>query len=518
MEIVNKNIHQEEILGKNSVFFTLDEDFNVPDMKPDMEVMLRQSGDLRLDMVRAEEGKAVVTGQLEFAVMYQGKRLDTITGTIDFSEKINMDGLVPEARPECNARLEDLTVKMINSRKINVKAVAELSLVWEEVRDVVLGSEFDEAGRAEQVQMLSDQLDVAEIKVFGSDSFRIKEDIPLPNGKPNIARILWKDISLGSLEYRMQEDSIRINGEIKSFVIYEAADEESAISWMEMVTPFEETLSVSGCQPEMIGCITPKVRSLSMDAKTDGDGEMRILVLEAIFDVHIKAYEESQVNFIRDLYVPMKNVSLSRRAVKMKKLAMKNSAKCRLGHRGKLSGSNGILSICNVSGKIRLQMTERTEEGIEVNGMVDAQVFYVTANDKMPWESAKMTFPFTHVIECRPTSENISFEVDGRLEDISCVMIGNDEIEIKGIAALNAICFEPVEAQSLEEVEILPMEDREYMMIPGMIGYIAGEDETLWDIAKKNHTTCEKIKSINKLSSDRIKCGDKLLLIKAARG
>lgn len=245
---------------------------------------------------------------------------------------------------------------------------------------------------------------------------------------------------------------------------------------------------------------------------------MRILALEAIFDIHIKAYEESQVNFIQDLYVPMKNVSLTRRPVKMKRLAMKNSAKCRLTHRGKLSGSSGILSICNISGTIRLQMTERTEEGIEVNGMADVQVFYVTANDKMPWESARITFPFTHVIECRDISETTSFEVNGRLEDITCVMIGNDEIEIKGIAALDAICFEPVEAESIEEVEILPMEDREYMMIPGMIGYIAGEGETLWDIAKKNHTTCDKIKSVNKLTSDRIKCGDKLLLIKAARG
>jgi LysM repeat protein len=54
-----------------------------------------------------------------------------------------------------------------------------------------------------------------------------------------------------------------------------------------------------------------------------------------------------------------------------------------------------------------------------------------------------------------------------------------------------------------------------------MVGYIATGEETLWDIAKKYHTTVESIKQrnpvLNERKSDRIKRSDKLLLVKAAK-
>lgn len=49
---------------------------------------------------------------------------------------------------------------------------------------------------------------------------------------------------------------------------------------------------------------------------------------------------------------------------------------------------------------------------------------------------------------------------------------------------------------------------------PGIIGYIAKEEDRLWDIAKENFTTISDIVSTNQLSSEQIKAGDKILIIK----
>lgn len=518
MEIRTKNIHQEERRGKNSLFVTLDEDFNVPDQKPDIEYILRQCGEVRTELVRCEEGKVGVSGRLDFSVMYQGDRLDNLSGGIDFNEKVNMDSITPDIKPVCNLKLEDLTIKMIHSRKISVKAIIEIEVIWEEVCDCPVGSEVDSDA---EVQVLSQNYEIAQLKVMANDSIRVKEEIQLPNGKPNIGRILWKEMSLCGVEERMQEDSVRITGEIKTFIIYEADNEEETISWLEAVTPFEESISLSGVTSEMIGKVKPTLENTALDIKTDGDGEARLFVLEAIIGIHIKGYEEITLPIIKDLYVPMKNVALTRNPIKLRKLAMKNSSRCRVNNRSKINSMNSqdgsLLSVCNVCGKVRIQMTNRTDEGIEVNGLVDAKVFFVTSNDSMPWESVQITFPFTHTIECRNMSEKAFFEVESRLEDITCVMVGNDEIEFKAMVGLNAICFEEVPVESLEEVKITDMDDRMYMAIPGMTGYIVKENESLWDIARNNHTTCEKIKTVNKLNSDRVSCGDKLLLIKAAR-
>ena len=518
MEIKSKNIHQEERKGKNSLFVTLDEDFNVPDTKPDMEYILRQWGEVHQELIRCEDGKVGVSARLDFAVMYQGARLDNLNGGIDINEKVNVDGITADAKPACNLKLEDLTIKMIHSRKISVKAVVEIEIVWEELCDYQIGSEVDNEG---QVQVLGENIDIAQLKVITNDSIRVKEEIAIPGGKPNIGRILWKEINLCHVEDRMQEEGVRISGEIKSFIIYEADNDEGTISWLEAATSFDSTVAVSGITSDMIGKVKAVLESANIDIKTDSDGEARLFVLEAIVGVSIKAYEEVSLPIIKDLYVPLKDVTLVKTPLKLRKLAMKNNSRCRCSKRSKInsmsSKDGSILSICNVSGDVRVQMVSRVEDGIEVNGLVDAKVFFVTANDGMPWESVSVTFPFSHVIECRNMSEKCIFEVEGRLEDISCMMVGTDEIEFKALISLNAICFDQVLIESLESAQVVEMQDRDYMAIPGMIGYVVKESDTLWSIAKKSHTTCEKIKSINKLTSDKVNCGDKLLLIKESR-
>ena len=49
---------------------------------------------------------------------------------------------------------------------------------------------------------------------------------------------------------------------------------------------------------------------------------------------------------------------------------------------------------------------------------------------------------------------------------------------------------------------------------PGIVGYIVKEGDRLWDIAKDNFTTISEIVKTNQLSSEQIKGGDKILIIK----
>ncbi len=96
-------------------------------------------------------------------------------------------------------------------------------------------------------------------------------------------------------------------------------------------------------------------------------------------------------------------------------------------------------------------------------------------------------------------------------------------MEIKGVVSLDTICFEPYEMDAAMECDIESYEENEFLKFPSIIGYIANGEETLWDIAKKYHTTTESIRNSNRTASERIadegkvKRGEKLLLVKAAR-
>ena len=48
MELLKKNIHMSKLKGKLVTQITLDEDFNVPDTKPDISRMILKQGEIAL--------------------------------------------------------------------------------------------------------------------------------------------------------------------------------------------------------------------------------------------------------------------------------------------------------------------------------------------------------------------------------------------------------------------------------------------------------------------------------------
>ena len=50
--------------------------------------------------------------------------------------------------------------------------------------------------------------------------------------------------------------------------------------------------------------------------------------------------------------------------------------------------------------------------------------------------------------------------------------------------------------------------------MPGIVGYIVQAGDSLWKISKKFHTTVDSIMAMNELSSDEIRIGDRLILVK----
>ena len=50
--------------------------------------------------------------------------------------------------------------------------------------------------------------------------------------------------------------------------------------------------------------------------------------------------------------------------------------------------------------------------------------------------------------------------------------------------------------------------------MPGILGYRVQQGDSLWEIAKRYYTTVQEIMQLNELTSEEVKVGDKLLLLK----
>ncbi len=513
MEIVKRNMQLTCSKGRSITQITIDDDFNVPDVKEDVERIIKYDGNVQTEQVRVLENRAGIKGKLAFRVLYgEGNAIHSVKGIIPFEETMNVDGLIPEDETRLSYEMEDLTITLINSRKISVKAVLTLTLEAERTREEEAGIEVDGDN---DVQYMTSRLIFTPVALKTKDTCRIKDELELSGNKPDIAEILWDQAQLRSMELRPMEGKLGLRGELFLFVLYRGADENSSVQWTEHTVPVSCAIDCPGCQEDMVPYIRLNLSGNDIEVKADYDGEQRVLGIEYIIDLDICLYEERQADIMSDVYSAVKDMEPVTKKVPYEQLLLRNSAKCRAADRMKLKKEQPrILQICNSSGSVRIDEVQAAEDGLNVEGAVAVSLLYAALDDKEPFQMLSGILPFSHKIEAPGITSECIWHMECMLEQLNAVMTNSDEIEIKAVISLDALIMRQLEAEIITDVTVKPYDEEKIQALPGIVGYVVKPGDTLWKIAKNFYSTVDSIKTINELKDDKIHPGDRLVLMK----
>ena len=139
MELIKRNIHMDRVKRSTVIQFTMEEDLNLPEDKPDISTLNLEKGEVVIEEIRPGTDEVTVRGKLGYAILYHtqetGSNLVLLSGALPFEEKIHMEGTLPSDTVAVNGTVEDFTVNMINSRKLNLQALLLLTARIEEIYD-----------------------------------------------------------------------------------------------------------------------------------------------------------------------------------------------------------------------------------------------------------------------------------------------------------------------------------------------------------------------------------------------
>lgn len=516
MELVKKSLNMLCAKSRAVNQLTFDEDMNVPDNRPDISRMIQKKGEIQVDEVQIGEGTALISGALVFRLLYvadtPGRKVCSLEGKLPLSETLHLEGLQSGDKVCLKWEIEDLTLHIINSRKLNVKAVVEFQASADELMRVELPVDVREQP---ELSVKKKTIRILTLGVHKKDTMRQKKEILLPSSKPNIHQVLWNDMEIRGMDLRAEEGKVTVKGELFVFVLYAGDDADNPLQWLEQSIPFAGEVECGGCTMDMIPHIETTMLQAGLEIKPDADGEERILQADVVLEMDMKIYQEETCTVLMDVYTPEKECVPQRRGQMLEQLLVKNYSKCRVGDRIPVQDSQGkILQVCHSDGNVKIDDIKMVENGIQVEGIIQVRILYSIGDDDMPFYSMETAIPFTHVVEAAGIGPDCVYYLQADLEQLSTTMLDDSEIEVKAVMNVNALVQRRWEEELIGEIreEELDLEKMEQM--PGIVCYVVKPGDTLWDIAKKFYTTTDSIRQLNELGEGEPAQEQPLLIVK----
>ncbi len=516
MELERKYVSLNHRKGQAVSQVTMEEDLNVPDQKPDIFRIVHRQGEFRADEVKGEDGKAKVRGIFLYRILYiseSSERMpEILEGSIPVDEVVFLNELEEGDELDFHWELEDLHASMIHSRKANVKCILVLTVeAFKEQPAALVGSPEGN----QDLFLNTCPVRLQQEAIHRKDTLRVKEEMNLPPGRPNIRRILWREMRLQGIDVRQEEGKFQVKGELSVFFLYESEEESGRLQWLEQSIPFHQELECESCHADLFGKAEVTLGRWELELQPDYDGEPRMVRIDAVLEFLLRYFEDSTRDVLCDAY------SLSREILPKKKdydwdfVKNVSDSRARVAGRMKLADDNPkVLQIISFGAQIHLDHTERNEQGILLQGSVELWALYATSDDEQPIACASHSFPFEHTAEMPGLGAKSAWQAFLCMDQLMVGMLDAQELEMKAVLQIQVLSWDSESLSLVEDLEEAPLDMERLKRMPGMAIHVVQPGDSLWDIAKNHAATCEAVMELNDLKEMEMKPGQKILVVK----
>ena len=497
---------------------TLEDDVNIPENKPDVSTLNLEKGEIVIEEIKPAADSVTVRGHLRYVILYhtteEGSSLVVVEGNLPLEEKIHLQGALPSDTVTLDWDVEDLTVNMINTRKLNIQSLATLTAKVEDLYDeeVPIAIHGDEA-----VEYRRMPLELAQIVICKNDVYRLKDEVLLPSNYPNIFQILWNNISLADVEFKVMEEKLAVSGDVRVFILYEGEGEEHPVRSFETTLPFSGVLECHGCREGMLPDIRYRLGQQEIAVRPDFDGEERSIGLELVMDISIKIYEEEKQEILSDIYGVSNEITTETHKANLRKLLSKVTGKTKVTDHIHVTGST-VLQLLHSEGSVALEQQKTVENGILLQGAMSVKVMYITGEDESPYGCTQAQIPYSYTLEVPDIAPEDLGKVHAEVEQLQVTMLDGEEMDVKAILCFTTTVFKSIPVNLISAVTVSDLDTGRMGSLPGLVVYMVKEGDNLWNIGKQYYVPVDSLRQLNDLESDELKAGQKILVVKGNIG
>jgi len=486
-------------------------DIIVPDVKPDLLKILQTDAVAILNKKEVTDGGYNVGGKVDFTVLYvpeSAKGVCSLSATADFINNENHPLAKAGMFMDVICDVEHLEFNLINSRKINIKAVVGIDTHIMEKLPLSIPTDME----GEDVMMKKERMHGLCRVLQKNDEIKLTDELTIPQGKPTIETLLKSDVALRNKEIKVIAGKIVVKGELSICSLY-ISEGDGMATFVENCLPFTEIIDAQGISEDNYNNIDFQVIKSSVNATADADGDLRMLDCDIKLGVSISSDERISEDVIADVYSTSKKLNISSSNIEVDSL----TESIDVSHTIKenvmpAEGLPPINHIYNVVSKPYISSAEAQDGKIILEGVIDTYILYISSKEDSPVYNFKAEVPFSIVLDAPGASAGDKVRGKITVNHISYNLNAAGEIELRMVLMVSAATFHKNTVNVISDITEEEFDEKD---APSIVLYFIQKGDTLWDIAKRYHTKEEYIRKLNNIEGDVLKEGMQILIPKA---
>ena len=310
IEAQRENLSINKLIAEKKEIIFAEGDMIVPDSKPDILNTISTSGVVSIYKKEIQSEKVRLDGTVNAYIMYMPDGADdTVRGlntSVDFSENLNIPNCQEGMEAISNIKIKSIEAKVINGRKIGIKATLEVNLKIYSNEEVEI---INEIQNEEDVQILKEDLKLNSLVGTGTTKIYAKDNIQI-DSMDNLAEILQAQVCLVDKDIKISYNKVLTKAEAEIKIMY--LTEDNRINIVTYKIPVVGFIDIADVSEENICDVNYEIKNIII--KPNSQDEHSIYV-EIEIEVTCCAYEEKQINLIQDMYSPTQNLTFEKKQI-----------------------------------------------------------------------------------------------------------------------------------------------------------------------------------------------------------
>jgi len=492
-----------QIVGQKRDTLIVEEDFVVPDVKPDILNTINTNGTVCIYKKEIMEGKLKLEGCINAYIIYladdEQNQIRSLNTNLNFSQIVDFSDLKTGMMVQSNISIKQIECRVLNGRKVNVRVILDIDLKAYSNEDLEFIKQID---TIKDIQLLKENFNINSLLGMGNTKVYAKDTVVIDN-IDELAEIMKVNIDIKNKETKISYNKVLVKAEAIIKIMYLTID--NRICTKTASIPIMGFIDMPDVSDENICDVKYEIKNILIKPNSI---EEHSIYVEVEIEVNCDVYKKLNLEIIQDLYSPSINLMYKQKIIKA--IAQKEKIKdlCTIREKQFLSeiGNNKIY---DVDVKPYIISESVMKDRIVYQGEIELK-FLFSSNDNIQIDTKTIIIPFDYSMNCPgviPTSK-VSTSVEVSMEDF--VVMPDESIDIKVDLQFEIEFHKDENINVIQEINI---EENRNVQRYSIVIYFTKPGDSLWKIAKKFRSTVNAISTLNGIEDEnKIGVGEQLFI------